>query len=168
MERTPVSTTMEEATSTAAPARSKLRQRLELSWVISIVVFTLARFFVAQETLERYGLNIWVFGFIDLVTAVPYALGTARVVGAMVDRDLSAASRWAGVAAFCFIAPYAYIVWSGKDATFPTAVYVVLAILVAIFGANAVWSIARKVKAARVAASAGREGGSEALAEATI
>src|SRR5688500_943762 len=41
--------------------RSKLRQRLELSWVISIVLFTLARFFVARETLEQYGLNIWVF-----------------------------------------------------------------------------------------------------------
>ena len=168
MERTTVSTTKAEATEAQAPARSKLRQRLELSWVISIVLFTLARFFVAQETLERYGLNIWIFGFIDLITAIPYGLGTARVVGAIVDRDLPAASRWAAVAAVCFIAPYAYIVWSGKDATFPPAVYVVLALLVAIFGANALWSVARKVKAARLAAAAAAcEGGSEGLAEAT-
>ena len=130
-------------------ARSKLRQRLELSWVVSIVAFTLARFFVAQGTLERYGLNIWVFGFIDLITAVPYALGTARVVGAIVDRDLPSASSWAIVAGVSFIAPYAYIVWAGQDATFPAPVYVVLAVLVAIFGANALVSVLRKVRAAR-------------------
>ena len=134
--------------------RSKLRQRLELSWVIGIVVFTLLRFFVARETLEQYGLNIWVFGFIDLITAVPYAIGTARVVGAIVDRDLPAASTWAGIAAVSFFAPYGYILWAGQDATFPTTVYVVLGVLIAIFGANAVWSVARKVRAARAAHAA--------------
>ena len=134
--------------------RSKLRQRLELSWVIGIVLFTLARFFVARETLEQYGLNIWIFGFIDLITAVPYAIGTARVVGAIVDRDLANAGKWAGIAAASFFAPYAYILWAGQDATFPTTVYVILAILIAIFGANAVWGVVRKVRAARAAHAA--------------
>lgn len=134
--------------------RSKLRQRLEISWVIGIVAFTLLRFFVAKETLEQYGLNIWIFGFIDLITAVPYAIGTARVVGAIVDRDLPSASKWAGIAAVSFFAPYAYILWAGQDATFPTTVYVVLGVLVAIFGANAVWGIIRKVRAARAAHAA--------------
>ena len=134
--------------------RSKLRQRLELSWVVGIVLFTLARFFVARETLEQYGLNIWVFGVIDLVTAIPYAIGTARVVGAMVDRDLAAAGTWAGIAALSFFAPYGYILWSGKDAEFPTSVYVVLGVLIAIFGANALWSVIRKVRAARTEAHA--------------
>ncbi|MCU1370085.1 MAG: hypothetical protein JWO77_1279 [Ilumatobacteraceae bacterium] len=134
--------------------RSKLRQRLELSWVIGIVVFTLVRFFVARETLEKYGLNIWVFGFIDLITAVPYAIGTARVVGALVDRDLAGASKWAGIAAISFFAPYGYILWAGQDATFPTSVYVILGLLVAVFGANAVWGIVRKVRAARADAHA--------------
>lgn len=134
--------------------RSKLRQRLEISWVIGIVLFTLARFFVARETLEQYGLNIWIFGFIDLVTAVPYAIGTARVVGAIVDRDLGNASKWAGIAAISFFAPYGYILWAGQDATFPATVYVILGVLVAIFGANAVWGIVRKVRAAREAHAA--------------
>ena len=131
-----------EASSHDRP-RSKLRQRLELSWVIGIVLFTLARFFVARETLEQYGLNIWIFGFIDLITAIPYAIGTARVVGAIVDRDLPAAGTWAGIAAVSFFAPYGYILWSGQDATFPTSVYVVLGVLIAIFGANALWSVFR-------------------------
>jgi hypothetical protein len=134
--------------------RSRLRQRLEISWVISIVLFTLARFFVARETLEQYGLNVWIFGFIDLITAVPYAIGTARVVGAIVDRDLAAAGTWAGIAAVSFFAPYGYILWAGQNATFPTTVYVILGVLIAIFGANALWGVYRKVRAARAEAHA--------------
>lgn len=136
--------------------RTKLRKRLELGWVVSIVIFTLARFFVARETLEQYGLNIWIFGFIDLITAIPYAVGTARVVGALVDRDLAGASKWAGIAAVSFFAPYGYILWAGSEqgASFPTSVYVVLGVLIVIFGANAVWGIIRKVRTARAAAHA--------------
>ena len=131
------------------PARSVLRRNLTVSWVIGVVAFTLARFFVAQETLADYDLNIWLFGFIDLVTAVPYAVGVAKVVGALVDRDARGASWWVAVAGICFIAPYAYIALAGKDAELPTTVYAVLGGLVLVFGANAVWGIARKVRAGR-------------------
>ena len=142
------------AETTLEPSRSRLRQRLEISWVIGIVLFTLARFFVARVTPEQHRLNDWVFGFIDLVTAVPYAIGTARVVGAIVDRDLAAAGTWAGIAAASFFAPYGYILWAGQEATFPTSVYVILGVLIAIFGANALWGIYRKVRTARTEAHA--------------
>jgi hypothetical protein len=132
-----------------APASEphRLRQFLTASWVIGIVGFTLLRFVVARETLEGYGLNIWVFGFIDLVTAVPYAVGVARVVTAMIDRNPGGASRWAVVAGISFLAPYLYIAWAGQDAAFPTTVYVVLAVLIVAFGANAIWNVRRKVRA---------------------
>ena len=87
------------ASEPAARPPHRLRQLVTVSWVVTIVGFTLARFFVARETLEGYGLNIWVFGFIDLVTALPYAIGVARVVTAMIDRNPAGASRWAAVAA---------------------------------------------------------------------
>lgn len=133
----------------ADPPRSTLRRNLTVSWVLGVVAFTLARFFVAQETLGDYDLNIWVFGFIDLITAVPYAIGVAKVVGSLVDRDGRSASWWAVVAGVCFLAPYAYIALAGKDASLPKSVYVVLGTLVLVFGANAVWSVSRKVRAGR-------------------
>lgn len=144
-------TVIDEAKGIGKPLRppSRLRQMLTVSWVITIVAFTLARFFVAKETLQGYGLNVWVFGLIDLATAVPYALGVAKVVGCLIDRDLSGVGRWAAVAAASFLAPYAYIAWAGRDASFPTAVYVALGVLIVIFGGNAVWNVRRKVRAAR-------------------
>lgn len=129
---------------------SRLRQILTLSWVVGIVLFTLGRLVVAKGTLEEYGLNLWVFGVIDLVTAVPYALGVAKVVTAMIDRNFAGTTTWAAVAAGSFLAPYAYIAWAGQDASFPPAVYVALAVLIAIFGGNAVLSVRRKVRAGRL------------------
>jgi len=140
--------------STPEPVRgpgSQRRRRFEVSWVVTIVLFTVGRLVVAAQTLEDYGLNIWVFGFIDLVTAVPYAIGIARVVEGFIDHRLRSVSTWAMVACASFLAPYLYIFWVGKDVDFPPVVYVVLGILIVVFGGNAVRGIALKVKAARTA-----------------
>lgn len=131
---------------------SRLRQILTVSWVITIVLFTIARVVVAKETLEVYGLNIWVFAFIDLITAVPYAIGVARVITSMIDRDFSASTRWALVAFVSFIAPYVYVAWAGRDASFPPAVWIALAVLVLVFGTNAIVNVRRKVAQGRTPA----------------
>ncbi len=117
--------------------------------MITIVLFTIGRLVVAAETLQDYGLNIWVFGIIDLATAVPYAIGVARVVEGFIDHRLRSASTWAMVACTSFLAPYLYIFWVGKDVDFPPVVYIVLGILIVVFGGNAVRGIALKVRAAR-------------------
>ena len=128
---------------------SKVRRYVEISWVVTIVLFTLVRLLVARETLQSYGLNIWVFGVIDLVTAVPYAVGVAKVVEGLIDRRPGTTTGWAVVACVSFLAPYLYILWVGQDVEFPKVVYVVLGILIAIFGGNAIRGILRKVKVAR-------------------
>ena len=129
----------------------KLRTVLTVSWVVGVVAFTLARFFVARETLMTYGLNIWVFGFIDLVTAVPYAIGVAKVVGALVDREPARASKWAMVAVGSFLAPYLYVAWAGREAAFPALVWVGLGVLIVLFGGNAVRGVRRRVREGRAA-----------------
>jgi hypothetical protein len=127
---------------------------LTLGWVVTIVAFTIARFFVAKGTLEAYGLNLWVFGIIDIVTAVPYALGVAHVVGALVDRQPARAGRWGTVALVSFLAPYLYVGWAGRGGAFPTIVWVALALLVVLFGGNAIRTVRRKVVEGRTARAA--------------
>lgn len=129
------------------------RKVFELSWVAGVVAFTLFRLLVAKETLAQYGLNIWIFGVIDVVTAVPYAVGVARVVGAMVDRQATVATGWLLVAAASFVAPYAYVAAAGRGAAFPAGVYVLLAAVMVIFGANAIWTCVRKVRRGRAVLS---------------
>jgi hypothetical protein len=119
----------------------------ERAWIIGVVAFTVGRFVVAYSTLRQYRLNIWLFGFIDIITAVPYGVGTARLVLAMIDRKPVAAVRWGMVAAASFLAPYLYIAIAGQ--AMPMVVYVVLAALILLFGANAILSVRRDVRKRR-------------------
>src|ERR1700709_2284087 len=96
-------------TTTANRDRVARRRHREHLWIIGVVAYTIIRFLIAWETLNRYGLNIWIFGVIDVGTAVPYAVGTARLVTSIVDRRLQAAAGWLVIAAISFIAPYLYI-----------------------------------------------------------
>ena len=54
------------------------------------------------------------------ITAVPYAIGVARVVGALIDREPSRRQHAGGSwRAASFLAPYLYIAWAGQDAVVP-------------------------------------------------
>ncbi|HXH56182.1 hypothetical protein [Iamia sp.] len=131
---------------------AKRRRNLEITWVVGVVLFTLARFGAAWGALvdhDRW--VVWVFGVIDLGTAVPYAVGTARLVTGLVDRRVQSAARWGVIASASFLAPYLWLGWAGRDGTFPTVVYLALAVCVVCFGANAVVAVRRKVRQARVA-----------------
>jgi len=152
---------MIDDTTNETAGRSKRRVRLERSWIVGVVLFTIGRFFVAYGALDRYGVNIWVFGFIDIITAVPYAVSTARVVGALVDRNYQAFTTWAIVACASFLAPYLYLVWAGRDVQLPSVAYAVLALLIVAFGLNAIYSITKRVRSKR--SDDGDPGGSDLL-----
>ncbi len=148
-------TVVSEHARSDAPPRGSLRRNLEITWVVGVVLFTLARFGAAWSALgdiDRWA--VWVFGFVDIITAVPYALGTARLVTSLVDRRPQSAARWGLIAGVSFLAPYLWLGWAGRDGDFPTVVYVVIALCVVCFGANAVMGVRRKVREGKAAAEA--------------
>ena len=132
------------------PERNSRRRKLEISWVIGVVAFVIVRFAIAYSALNEYGLTVWVFGILDIVTAVPYAIGTARLVTSLADHDVQAAARWGIVACISFLAPYLWVAWAGRDGEFPTAVYITIAVLVVCLGINAIVGVAKRVRSARV------------------
>lgn len=134
-------------------SRFGLREYITGTWVIAVVAFTIGRVAVVGWKLEEKGVNIWVFGFIDLITAVPYAIGVAKVVTSLIDRQTSMAMRWAVVAVVSFFAPYVYVAWCGRDSSFPAGVWIALGVLITVFGANALWGVYRKVRDVRVVGS---------------
>lgn len=120
--------------------------------MVGVVAFVVVRFVLAYSALAKYdALTVWIFGILDLGTAVPYAIGTARLVTSLVDRDLQGAARWGTLASVCFLAPYVWIAWAGRDGEFPTVVYVVVALLAASLGINAIYGIRRRVRLERAA-----------------
>ncbi len=130
--------------------RTKRRRNLELTWIVGVVLFTLARFGAAWGALADHDRwVVWVFGVIDIGTAIPYAMGTARLVTGLVDHRPQSAARWGAVASFSFLAPYLWLGWAGRDGGFPLVVYVALVVCLVCFGANAVIGVRRRVRAAR-------------------
>lgn len=116
--------------------------------MVGVIAFVAVRFALAYSALaDESRLTVVVFGVLDLVTAVPYAVGTARLVTGLIDRDHQGAVRWGAIACGSFVAPYLWIAWAGRDGSFPTVVYVATALFVVFLGANAILSVRRKVKA---------------------
>ncbi len=72
------------------------------------MAYSVARLVLAWSTLADYGLNVWVFGALDLATTYPYAIGTSRLVFAAVERDSRQAAFWSGVTVLSFSVPYVY------------------------------------------------------------
>ena len=140
----------ERRTDVDGARRQDRRRKLEVTWVIGVVLFTLARFGAAWGALADHPRwVVWTFGVIDLATAVPYAIGTARLVTSLIDRQVQTAARWGFVAGGSFLAPYLWIAWVGRDGSLPTVVYVAVAVCVVCFGTNAVLSVRRKVNQGR-------------------
>ncbi len=129
-------------------ARQVARRRIyERIWIVLGVAWAVGRVFVAKATVERYGVNITVFAFIEILVAWPHALGAARVVTNLVDRDPHGAFRWGMLLAATHIAPELYIAVVGSH--MPVGVYVSLALIVVGLGALAVVGIIQKVGVAR-------------------
>lgn len=114
------------------------------------MVFVVIRFALAYSALAEQARSVVVvFGLLDIGTAVPYAIGTARLVTSLVDRRPQIAARWGALASASFLAPYLWLAWAGRDGSFPAVVYVVTILFVVCVGTNAVLGIRRRVRAQR-------------------
>ena len=101
------------------PERSSRRRKLELSWVIGVVAFVIVRFAIAYSALNEYGLTVWIFGILDIVTAGPVRHRDGPARDQLVDKNLRAAP--VGHRRLHLVpGPYAWVAWAGRDGEFPT------------------------------------------------
>lgn len=124
--------------------------RFGLRWlaIIAILAYSVLRFFVVQATLERYGVNPWVFLVIDASSGVVYVLGIEQLVVAMQKRrkaDFTRTIIWGVVTALMFAAPYVYMYIAGQ--TMPPIVAIGIGIIVLLLCANAVVTFRKRIHA---------------------
>lgn len=102
------------------------------SAVVGVFAFAAARALAAWPVLAPYGVNLWVFLAIDLVTSPPYVYcinGFIRSIRA--DAAGKTVLNGLGIAG-SFAAPYVYIYWVGGPAM-PTTAIVILAVIILAF-----------------------------------
>lgn len=126
-----------------------MKYRAELGAMVSLVVYTIVRFVTAEGTLTSYGVDARWFLFWDVVTVPSYVWSIGRLVrslGANSAATLAETTGWSALALASFLAPYAYLYYAGAGEFTPLA-WVLLTTVVALFAANAMRTVRRRVAA---------------------
>jgi len=167
-------TVTQHASHSDAASTTSRGTRIENLWILSVVGYTVLRFVVAWGAFGDHGTSPWIFGFIDIATAVPYAKAVALVC------RRAAAFEWrrlpvpVAVAMVSFFAPYAYLWFSAGS--MPDGVRFGLAVCVSVLLLAATAGVVAKVRKLRRAApidittrqpGAGETGESELLIDLT-
>ena len=111
---------------------------------------------MAWPTLGRFGVNPWVFLFIDVATAFPYAYGQVRLIKECVARNLGAIQLWSVVVLVLFLAPYIYIFVAGSG-ELPLFGYLIVGALIIVFGTASVLRLQRAIRSERLEADAAHD-----------
>lgn len=116
-------------------------------WIVSVVGYTIARFLVAWGAFGDRGVNVVVFGLIDIGTAFPYAKATAVLTRRIADFEWSRLPGPLGLGVASFFAPYLYLWISAGE--LPAGLATGLIIFVLIVAGVAVLGVSRGVQQLR-------------------
>lgn len=133
---------MTEIDATALDVTKRAR-RLEIAWVAVVVLYGVGRSLAVWKMLARYGVNPFIYFFIDVGSSLPYGVATARLVRSFVRHDSKEAIKWGVLATATFIAPDIYLVATLHRA--PKYVYGVIAVIVVSLGSLAVLGVRRQL-----------------------
>lgn len=106
---------------------------LSMSVNLGLILFVVARAAAVWGALDQYGVNPWVFLFLDIVTVPPYVWGLAQMIRYFA-RDASVWRFAAGTvsAVIGFAAPYIYTYAVGYQ-TIPTFTKITIGVIIGIF-----------------------------------
>jgi hypothetical protein len=121
--------------------------RLGIAWIVLLVLYSVGRALAVGKTLGAYGVNPWVFLFLDASSAVPLAIGQVRLIQGLKLRQPAMVQRWLIVLTVSFMAPYTYLLF-GADRPLPAIAYWIIAILVVAMGASTFWRLRMEAKRA--------------------
>ena len=81
-------------------------------------VYDIVKLILGFSIMHGYGINPYIFFFLDVVTVPPYVLGMARLIGSLTENSRRSESifLWALITAVVSVAPYLYTVWAGGRA----------------------------------------------------
>jgi len=85
------------------------RAQIERGWILVSIAYGGLRAALVWKFLHQYGVNPYIFGVIEFVSAAIYGKSSAQVVGAVVDGAWVRLRRWLPLAALTYFAPDGYV-----------------------------------------------------------
>ena len=93
----------------------KHRKLVERWWVGIVIVWEVIRTLVVDRTFGKYGVNPWIYFAIVMTISVPYALCTAKLLFAIIEKHWRNGLIYGAIAIVFHFAPDAYILLSAKE-----------------------------------------------------
>ncbi len=119
-------------------------------WIAGSLGYAAFRVWLARHFLADKGLNVWAFAVVELAATVPWAVGSARAVLAIVDRQRRAAMWWSLLAGAGFLAPDVYVLFAtSQRPRWLIPVVVTWAVFAAAFAVHGLATDVRTRRAAR-------------------
>ena len=85
------------------------RAQFERGWILISIAYGGLRATLVWKFLQKYGVNPYVFGVIEFISAAIYGKSSAQVVGAVVDGAWTRLRTWLPVAVVAYFAPDGYV-----------------------------------------------------------
>ncbi|NBY60905.1 MAG: hypothetical protein EBQ54_00930 [Actinobacteria bacterium] len=122
-------------------SRSKLLTRI---WIAGSVAYGGVRIALVWRYLQRFGVNLWIFSFIELLSSLIYGISSAHVVKTGLRRAWLAMRKWFLIAVASYFAPDIYVFASARDLPLNYLIF-----LLSILSITAALTIIRTIRAAR-------------------
>ena len=126
---------------------TKLATRI---WIILVLLWAIGRAIFVKELFGSHGVNGLVYLAVDLISSIPYAIFSARLVITIINHDSKSIYRNILATAFFFYIPDLYILIAARRV--PAGLYGILFVTITLFSAFAIGTIARDIRNKRKSA----------------
>ena len=117
---------------------------LERVWFIVVVAWSILRVIFADVFFAKYGINIWIFAGVEVVSSPIFAYATAKMVVALSQHHIRHSVLWGLATLTSFGAPDIYLLTTGKN--LPWLAYLVVIGIMAIAGSMSFVKMRRKAR----------------------
>jgi len=112
----------------AGIARQTILARM---WVALVMLWAGMRILAVEIWLVGYGINIWWFAVIEVLSSILYGLSSARLARALTIRHRKDAGKWGALTLIGYVMPDTYMLSVGR--AMPIATYAIVISLAVFF-----------------------------------
>jgi hypothetical protein len=123
------------------------RQLVERWWIAIVLVWDIFKSLVVDKTFAKYGVNPYIYFFIVVLIAVPYAKSTAKMLFAILSNHWRHAFTFGVVAVVLHFVPDVYILVTAKKV--PRSLFDSFIVAIIIFTVFAVHGVITHIRSNR-------------------
>lgn len=124
-------------------------------WMALVILWAIGRAIFVKELFGSHGVNGLIYLAVDLISSIPYAIYSARLVINFIKHDYKSTYKNILLTALFFYIPDLYILISARRV--PAGLYAILFTTITLFSAFAIGTIARDIRNKRISTQSAPE-----------